>query len=181
MSLSHAASPSRARLKISVCFFAVRSVAHSHTFSQSTFLGLPTNMWTLLSELLHASVPFGTKDSKSSGHMFASRATEGVWCFLQASQLPLWAILSSLPVIESVAPSSAPTIDPSLMSIATQIPPDVCFRSCCVSCKSLSTLGFFVELLLHFFLPQSVLYLEEDIALSFVSSHVFSLYSKPIH
>ena len=40
-----------------------------------------------------------------------------------------WAILPSLPGIDSIVPSSTPTTAPRLLSIATKTPPDVCLRS----------------------------------------------------
>ena len=96
-----------------------------------------------------------------------------------------WASLPSLPGIESIAPSYAPTTAPRLLSTAAKTPPGVCFRSslpavssgnsCRVRCKSPSFIGLFVELLLHFLLPLSVLNSKEDIAFSFEPSHVLPL------
>ena len=40
-----------------------------------------------------------------------------------------WAILPSFPGIDSIAPSSAPTTAPRLLSIATKTLPGVCLRS----------------------------------------------------
>ena len=96
-----------------------------------------------------------------------------------------WVILPSLPGIDATAPSFSPTTVPKLLSTAIKTPPDVCLRSSLLALSSVilaasaanspSFLGLSVELLLHFFLPQSVLNPKEDIALSFVSSHVLPL------
>ena len=99
-----------------------------------------------------------------------------------------WAILPSLLGIGPIVPSSTPTTAPRLLSNATKTPPDVCLRSslpavssvilsdsCCARCKLPSFLGLFVELLLHFLLPQSVLNSKENITLSFVPSHTLPL------
>ena len=50
-----------------------------------------------------------------------------------------WAILRSLPEIESIAPSSAPTTAPKLLPTATKTPSDVCFRSSVPALSSFST------------------------------------------
>ena len=94
-------------------------------------------------------------------------------------------ILPSFPAMDLTAPSSSPTTAPKLLSNATKIYPDVCFTiltacflicdSRCIRFISPSFLRLFVELLLHFFLPQSVLNPKEDIALASKSSHVLPL------
>ena len=111
--------------------------------------------------------------SKSSGHMFASHATNHgclvtVACLTTASSKasflgvppsecqkytektrrpPLtftyaWAILPWLPWIESIAPSSAPTTAPRLLSTATKTPPDVCLRSSVPALSSVILVAF---------------------------------------
>ena len=92
-----------------------------------------------------------------------------------------WAILPSLPEIETLVPSSSPTTAPKLLSTATKTCPDVCFfvfnvcsfigGSCCVSCNLYPPLAS----LLNCSSISSFLSLcsipKKDIALSFVSSH----------
>ena len=53
-----------------------------------------------------------------------------------------WAILPSLPGIESIAPSCAPTTAPKLLSIATKTPPHVCFSPRLLQISILSWLLF---------------------------------------
>ena len=47
-----------------------------------------------------------------------------------------WAMFPSLPEIEPIAPSSAPTTAPRLLSTATKTPPDVRFRSSLLALSS---------------------------------------------
>ena len=91
-------------------------------------------------------------------------------------------IYPSLRGIETIAPSSAPTTAPKLLSTATKTPPDVCLLSSVTAFSSVILAGSAANLhpslaslsncsSISSFL-KSVLYSKEDIALSFVSSHI---------
>ena len=77
----------------------------------------------LFSELLPAGLHFLTTIPRNARSRLRRYAVL-LFTFTQA-----WAILPSFPEIDSIAPSSAPTTAPRLLSTATKTPPDVCLRS----------------------------------------------------
>ena len=124
---------------------------------------LTTGVWLFLfaSQL----PPAGLCSSRSS--LLSARSTPKKTRIPPRTFTQAWVILPSLPGIDATAPSSSPTTVPRLLSTATKTPPDVCLRSSLLAlssviisasaAKSPSFLGFSVELLIHFLLPQSVL------------------------
>ena len=162
---------------------------NNHTFFRSTHLsGLSFCVSTLVSGPPHTSTPFETKGSFQSlldTCLHHTLPTKGVWWYLLVSQLPQATPRSSrcsLPSARSIPRKHANLLVHSPMLVQfflrclgskqwyllplPQLFRGCCFtahssntNSCCVSCKSPSVLGLFVELLLHFLLlPQSVLY-----------------------
>ena len=116
-------------------------------------------------------------DHSSECQKYTEQTRNPPFTFTQA-----WAVLPSIPEIDSTAASNAPTNAPRLRSIARKTPPDVCLRSptachflrysCCARCKLPSFLGFSVALSITSS-PQSVLHSTNDFSSTFVSSHKF--------
>ena len=133
---------------------------------------------------------------KSSGHVFASHAINHR-C-LVVSRCPAFRIpkvhcenpaylLAHLPTLGQSYPRCLGLI-PLLLLLCLRLLPECCHSNkyssrrvlaiftasidigncCCVCCKSPTLFGFFVELLLHLLLSQSVLHAKEDIALAFI-------------